>query len=159
MSLSLVSCWASEGANINWDAISAVSETIGAVAVVVTLIYLAKQIRHGNEVAKIASYHAAIQQILHSALDPDFSLYFSKYENGEQMSDADKTRASTLGVAFLFGHEILYHLYRKGQVDETLWNNILENNLYFLKSSMLLPILKDRPGQLSRDLLQLVDSR
>jgi len=75
------------------------------------------------------------------------------------MSDADKVRASTLSVAFLFGHEILYHLYRKGQVDETLWNNILENNLYFLKSSMLLPILKDRPGQLSRDLLQSLDSR
>jgi len=34
---------------MNWEAIGAVSETIGAIAVVVTLIYLAVQIRQNSE--------------------------------------------------------------------------------------------------------------
>jgi len=33
---------------MNWDAIGAVGEVVGAVAVVVTLLYVARQIRQAN---------------------------------------------------------------------------------------------------------------
>lgn len=36
---------------MNWDAISAVSETISSVAVIISLIYLAQQIRHSNKLS------------------------------------------------------------------------------------------------------------
>ena len=34
---------------MNWDAIGALGEVAGAVAVVLTLVYLAKQIHHSNK--------------------------------------------------------------------------------------------------------------
>ena len=37
---------------MNWDALSAIGESIGAIAVLVTLVYLALQLRVQNQVAK-----------------------------------------------------------------------------------------------------------
>lgn len=36
---------------MNWDAISAVSETISSIAVIISLLYLAQQIRHSNKLS------------------------------------------------------------------------------------------------------------
>lgn len=44
---------------MNWEAISAVGEIVGATAVVVTLIYLAVQIRHGTKATQAANIQAA----------------------------------------------------------------------------------------------------
>lgn len=45
---------------MNWDAIAAVGELIGAVAVVISLLYLASQIRTSNKAAR----HAASREIM-----------------------------------------------------------------------------------------------
>jgi hypothetical protein len=42
---------------LNWDAIGAIGEIIGALAVVVSLVYLALQIRSQNAQAKLSSLH------------------------------------------------------------------------------------------------------
>lgn len=39
---------------MNWDAIGALSEVLGVIAVVVTLLYVAKQIVQTNQIAKAA---------------------------------------------------------------------------------------------------------
>ena len=51
---------------MNWEAISAVGEIVGAIAVVVTLIYLAIQVRRSTSATHAASVQAAV------ALDHDF---------------------------------------------------------------------------------------
>jgi len=38
---------------VNWDAAGAVGEIVGAIAVLITLVYLAKQIRHSTHVSKV----------------------------------------------------------------------------------------------------------
>ncbi len=53
---------------MNWEAIGAIGEIVGATAVVVTLIYLAVQVRHGTRATQAASVQAA------SALDQEFLL-------------------------------------------------------------------------------------
>ena len=53
---------------MNWEAISAVGEIVGAIAVVATLIYLAVQIRRGTKATQAASVQAA------AALDHEFLL-------------------------------------------------------------------------------------
>ena len=42
---------------MNWEAIGAIGEIIGAAAVVVSLIYLATQIRTQNNEARLAATH------------------------------------------------------------------------------------------------------
>ena len=43
---------------MNWDAIGAIGEIVGGLAVLVTLVYLALQIRQNTTQAKAASHHA-----------------------------------------------------------------------------------------------------
>jgi hypothetical protein len=136
----------------------AIGEIVGAIAVLATLVYLAKQIRHSTDVSKVTIYHEAIEQIVHAGLEPDFALLAVKSERGEALSPEEQMRSFSLATAFIYGHEILLHLFRKGQVDEQLWENILANNMTYLKSDMVLPVLKSRPGNLSKELLTLIES-
>ena len=53
---------------MNWDAISAIGDMVGATAVVVTLIYLAVQIREGTRATQGVSLQTA------AALDQEFLL-------------------------------------------------------------------------------------
>ena len=48
---------------MNWDAIGAISEIVGAAAVVITLGYLAIQIRQGTELAKTQYHTNSVQNI------------------------------------------------------------------------------------------------
>ena len=47
---------------MNWDAIGAVSEILAAIAVVVTLIYLAKQIRQNSQAVEISALRDTTEQ-------------------------------------------------------------------------------------------------
>jgi hypothetical protein len=53
---------------MNWEAISAIGEIVGAIAVIVTLIYLAVQVRRGTTATQAASIQAA------AATDHEFLL-------------------------------------------------------------------------------------
>ena len=50
---------------MNWDAIGAVGEVIGAMAVVISIIYLAVQIRHGANINKAVVLHRKVIRVLH----------------------------------------------------------------------------------------------
>jgi hypothetical protein len=81
---------------VNWEAIGAVSDVLGAIAVVVTLLYLAKQIIQTNQVAKAAvarelqdkytdfyalvATNSEIQELVTSLRDPNYVAQSPKEE-------------------------------------------------------------------------------
>ena len=142
---------------MNIEAIGSIGEILGALAVLVSLIYLAKQIKHSTDVSKVTTYHDGIGQILQSGLHPEFARLSVKIESGEVLDPVEESYSTSLATAFIFGHEILYCLFKKGQVDEDLWNNIIINNMQFLKSSMVLPVAKQRQGAVSEDFVRLLE--
>ena len=46
---------------MNWEAIGAVGEILGAIAVLVTLVYLAAQVRQNSRFVKAATYHSTMR--------------------------------------------------------------------------------------------------
>ena len=48
---------------MNWEAIGAVGETVGALAVLVTLVYLAMQIRQNTKAVQAAAVDSANSQV------------------------------------------------------------------------------------------------
>jgi hypothetical protein len=75
---------------MNWDAIGAVGEIVGAFAVVVSLVYLAIQIRTQNTEARLASMHdtvAAQRDSLRAFLEPnvseDFLAVIQDFDNAD----------------------------------------------------------------------------
>jgi len=139
--------------------LGSLGELLAALATLATLIYLAKQIRHSSAVSKTTSYHMAIDQIVQCAKEQDFSDLMTKVDKGESLSDSEVARASVLASGFIYGHEILLHLHKQGQVEDELWRNIIDNNAPLLESPMVHEVLKERAGSLSKELLHLLEPR
>ncbi len=72
---------------MNWDAVAAIGELVGGVAVIVSLLYLARQIRHSNRIARGESQRAThdvytfFSQILDEENRRIFVRGLSDYEN------------------------------------------------------------------------------
>ncbi len=76
---------------MNWDAIGAIGELVGAVAVVATLIYFAQQIR-GSSRDSAAEYFTANQAIQAdiTKLTIDHAELLTRANRNEELSDAER---------------------------------------------------------------------
>ena len=103
---------------MNWDAISAVSQILGLIVVVVTLIYLAAQVRQGNVFAKLQARQRMIEQaeseLYAQMADP--SITYSNIKDGE-LSEDEQARLSVFLINFLRQREWEWSLYQEGVID------------------------------------------
>ena len=113
---------------MNWEAISAVGEIVGATAVVVTLIYLAVQVRHGTRATQAASIHAA------SALDQEFlmkigespetaTLWVAYLTDPQSLPDDQLMQGHYLFGAVFRRLENIYHQHELGTLSERGWQS------------------------------------
>jgi len=103
---------------MNWEAIGAVGEIIGAIAVVVSLVYLASQLRQGNELARENAYRD-----LQSALDQGMAelnrdaelhkLWRETLYEGKSVSDSEQERVGFLLNRLFGAFNVAYHSARR----------------------------------------------
>ena len=117
---------------MNWEAIGAIGEVVGAIAVVATLIYLAAQVRQGKEATdantqslKLQSYQswqAANLQLNTAMADPVQSALIQKGSKDPR----DLTEENWLGFGMMYigmfqMAQSTDYLYRSGALDRELW--------------------------------------
>jgi hypothetical protein len=105
---------------MNWDAISAVSQIIGVIVVVVTLIYVAAQVRQGNVFAKLQARQRMIEQAeseLHAQM-ADPSITYANIKEGP-LSEDEQARLSLFLVNFLRQREWEWFLHQEGVIDSS----------------------------------------
>ena len=90
---------------MNWDAIGAVGELIGAIAVVITLVYLAIQIRQNTKTVRASTY----QSVAEALADGSYKMI------GHFDTDTDKI---LLFVGTLRRYENLHFQLRQGNIAE-----------------------------------------
>lgn len=109
---------------MNWDAIGAVAEVIGAAGVILSLIYLALQIRQSNGTDKLnatLSLQNSYNQVGDSFLR-DGELIAKGFPNYHELAPAEKLKFSVIYHLF-FGHiELIFGHDEKGFVDLDLSN-------------------------------------
>jgi len=114
---------------MNWDAIGAIGEIIGAVAVVGSLIYLAIQIREQNREARLASAHQAIEGYRTSISwlnDPSMAeLFIASLRNYDGLSDAERLRFDMYMTTTLRSFEDAFFLHRENRLDHETWEAML----------------------------------
>lgn len=125
---------------LDWNIISAISDSLAAVAVVVSLLYLARQIRDGSASAS-ATTHYEITQALNNvffdiAKDPSLSEIFHKgNRNPEELTNEEIPRYMTMvGVIFSIFNNL--HLqYEKGTLVEESWESALSSMEHLVKNN------------------------
>ena len=99
-----------------------VAEIIGVIVVVVTLVYLAVQVRQGTELLRSESRQALVTNDV-SSLAANFQNadVFAKYVAGNEMSAEDQLRMSFMFALDLRNREFEYFQYTNGLLDEQTW--------------------------------------
>jgi len=107
---------------MNWDAIGAVGEIIGAAAVVVTLMYLSIQTRQANLLARASAMLQIQNQIATHrgslAHDADLARILLKVEEGvgDELSELDLFRLQVRLQATMSSFENIYVQYEAGVI-------------------------------------------
>ena len=106
---------------MNWEAIGAVGESLGAVAVLVTLIYLAVQIRQNTAQQKreeLVSIQHGQNAVVAQLADPRVSGGYARTADDMSPTIEDRSACFTFVVQYLNHFQIVHELYREGSLDE-----------------------------------------
>ncbi|MBM4383454.1 MAG: hypothetical protein FJ091_08800 [Deltaproteobacteria bacterium] len=110
---------------MGWDAISALAELAGAIAVVATLLYLAAQIRQNTTAVRGATFQsitdAATSFSDAMGRDPEGARVFSRGRNLDSLSEEESRRFQSLMLSLVRRSENLEYQTRKGLLDESDW--------------------------------------
>jgi hypothetical protein len=111
---------------MNWDAINAVSQLISSIAVVVSVLYLAVQLRSSTRVARVAAMDVAASA-LRDVTKPFMEnaelgrVWRTGLENFKSLSPDDQARFFHAAHQFLKALETIHFHYVYGLLDTQLW--------------------------------------
>ena len=111
---------------MNWDAIGALGELVGAAAVVVSIIYLALQVKQNSAHVRSSGYQTAVQsanQFLDSlSTHPEtLKVFQAAQDSYDSLDDDDQSIARTLFMQLFMYYESLFYQYKDGVVDPDIW--------------------------------------
>jgi len=125
---------------MNWDAVSAIGQVVGALLVGATLIYLALQLRQ-NTAALRSSTFLAISTLMGSSMEvlathPDLALLMIKSESGlDTLSVADRARFGFLMMMIYRRLEAVVVQHHLGLIDSGLTEGFERSALSALASA------------------------
>jgi hypothetical protein len=107
---------------MNWEAIGAIGEVAGAIGVIVTLIYLAAQIRQSNDLSRSESRQALVANDV-TSLTANLRIadVFAKLVSDDDLTAEDQLRLSFMFSLDLRNREFEYFQYTNGLLDEKAW--------------------------------------
>jgi hypothetical protein len=124
---------------MNWDAIGAIGEIVGAIAVVVSLVYLAIQIRGQNRESRLAAMHEIAVAYRESNIpfaDANLAdILVRAHHDTTQLTEAEILQliVSVQGVFRVW--EEAYYQNKAGRLDEHLWAAILREYSSYLSAA------------------------
>ncbi len=112
---------------MNWDAVAAIAESLGAVGVIVTLTYLAVRIRGNTKAVRVATYDSFVAQFRDwnagFRADPESTARFvQQLEDIESLDEFARRHAVHVFYDFFKLAENLHYQYRMGMIDQALWS-------------------------------------
>jgi hypothetical protein len=122
---------------MNWDAIGAIAELLGAAGVIASLVYLATQIRHSQEqmaqntqALRASAYQEVVNQrdsaMLPLMQDGELAELCARgTENLGDLSDDEKRRFGVWIFTAMSSSDNIYYQYRLGFVEEERWQTQL----------------------------------
>jgi hypothetical protein len=110
---------------VNWEAISAIGQLVGALAVVISLIYVAREIRSNARSARLASVGTINRWLGQLASHPHLAEVWNRgVQDWESLKgpDADTFQAFMLQLFHIFNE--MYYEHLEGHLDPRLWREI-----------------------------------
>ncbi len=147
---------------MNWDAIGAIAELLGAIGVIASLIYLARQMRQNTRATRASAYQQFYTSLNETILDRGGG---PEREQAIRMGMADFARLSeedawrfTLWMAgVVHALENAHYQYRVGMLDEERWLKHYADVRGFFENPGVVQWWRTTPPNLSPEFVALVE--
>lgn len=109
--------------NIDWQVAAAISEVIGALAVIVSLIYLAYQVRQNTRAIRGSTLDAITDHMQDELKWSSEMAHIWKkvIESGDELTFEESWQLSEWVTAAFTARQNEFHQYRHGLLDEEIW--------------------------------------
>ena len=123
---------------MNWEALGAIGEIVGAVAVILTLGYLAVQIRQNTRAIRASAHQDTtrdVSEFLSRVADsPDLARILRVgMKNWDDLDEDERMRFSMLLFRVFFNFQHLFSLHREGTLDPEYWASQWEVMLWYIR--------------------------
>jgi len=115
---------------MNWNAIGALAELLGAVGVIASLIYLAGQVRGGAKQARQAAVQSAMDKVhtvfANMAVYRETADLWVRGRRGQEflVDEEEAVRFSGFVFSIMRPYEEIFHYHQNGAVDDWAWHSI-----------------------------------
>lgn len=148
---------------MNWDAVSAIGELVGALAVVVSVLYLAFQVRGQVREAQLAAIHEVSEGfregIAATFMDPHLSDLFARGKDDVGVLDEPERIQF---IAFIQRNyrvwEDAFYQYKAGRLDEPHWRSMERQYSALLSWPGVRRVWSMRREYFTPDFMRYVDS-
>ena len=110
---------------MNWDAVGAIGEIVGAFAVVMSLVYLASQIQVQNREARVASVHQVIEGYRSSIAalhEPEMAdIWIQAIDDFDRLTPSQRLRFFVYCTTALRSFEDAYFQWCEGRLEAETW--------------------------------------
>jgi hypothetical protein len=116
---------------MDWSAVGAIAELLGAVAVVVSLVYLSRQVGQNTHAVRTANAVTVQGNFRHLARmfytdRPMGAVVLQCMSGDDDLTPPDRLAAYAYFFDFLKTAELAYYQYRNGDLDAALWESSFE---------------------------------
>ena len=147
---------------MNWDAAGAIGEIIGAAAVVVSLIYLASQIRTQNRESRAASVHQVLHEYstaISKLHEPGMAdVWVAAVEDFDSLSASELLRFVIYLMVTVRSFEDAYFQWREGRLEDDVWHPLLTSLIDVKSTEAFARFWELRRHQFRPDFTDYIDS-
>ena len=110
---------------MNWEAIGAIGEVVGAIAVILSLLYVGRQIHTSSQIALAVTERDAAKAWSDTTAslsqDPQIaSVYARGIKNEDELSEHERIQFESLINRMMLHHSNVLRMYEKGLVEKDL---------------------------------------
>ncbi len=111
---------------MNWDAIGAIAELLGAAGVIASLFYLGTQIRQNTRSLRASSYDAVVTSVSNLAVSlgcnaPAADLFVRGQSDLQALSPIEQRQFALLLVGVFRAYENIFYQFNQNMIDEVVW--------------------------------------
>ncbi len=147
---------------MNWDAAGAIGEIFGAAAVVVSLLYLASQIRTQNREARAASVHQVLHEYstaISRLHEPEMAdIWVAAIEDFDSLSATQRLRFVVYLMVAVRSFEDAYFQWREARLEDDVWLALLPSLLDVKSTKAFARFWELRRHQFRPEFAEYIDS-
>ncbi len=147
---------------MDWNAVSAIASALAAVAVTITVIYLANQIRESARATRSQTYQLATSALAEMAgiigSDKELARIFRIGMASPEALDEDEfVQFGYLGISLFRRFENVFFQHQSGMIDDDFWDGHRDNILWFFHRPGMQAWWKDRKFAFSKSFREFLD--